>query len=57
MLADYFTKALQGNLFSTFRDIIMGYTHIDTLLLDPSFPLKECVENMTKNRNVSENRE
>jgi hypothetical protein len=57
MLADFFTKALQGNLFRTFRDIIMGYIHIDTILLDPSYPLKERVENTNKNRIVSENEE
>jgi hypothetical protein len=53
MLADYFTKALQGRLFRLFRDIIMGYVHIDTILLDPSYPLKECVENTVQNRIVS----
>jgi hypothetical protein len=57
MLADYFTKALQGSLFRMFRDIIMGYTHIDTILLDPSYPLKERVENTDKNRKVSEDEE
>jgi hypothetical protein len=54
MLADYFTKALQGSLFRTFRDIIMGYVHVDTILLDPSHPLKERVEKTIKNRIVSE---
>ena len=36
MIADYFTKPLQGKLFTTLRDIIMG--------LIP-YPTKECVEN------------
>ena len=49
MLADYFTKALQGKLFAFLREIIMGYRHIDEILLDPSFPLKERVENISKN--------
>ena len=31
MIADFFTKPLQGNLFRKFRDIILGYKHIDTL--------------------------
>ena len=31
MLADYFTKPLQGYLFKKFRDVIMGYKHISTL--------------------------
>ena len=40
MLADYFTKPLQGNLFRRFRDVIMGHKHINDLLLDPGFLLK-----------------
>ena len=44
MLADYFTKPLQGNVFRRFRDVIMGYKYISDLLLDPSFLLKERVE-------------
>jgi len=32
MLADY-----QGNVFGCFRDVIMGYIHINDLLLAPSF--------------------
>ena len=31
MLADYFTKPLQGKLFHMFREVIMGWKHIDTL--------------------------
>jgi hypothetical protein len=31
MLADFFTKPLQGNLFRKFREVIMGHKHIDTL--------------------------
>jgi hypothetical protein len=31
MLADFFTKPLQGSLFRKFWDVIMGYAHIDTL--------------------------
>jgi hypothetical protein len=34
MLADFFTKPLQGSLFRKFRDVIMGLKHIDTLLED-----------------------
>jgi hypothetical protein len=29
MIADFFTKPLQGALFRKFRDIILGYKHID----------------------------
>ena len=31
MLADFFTKPLQGNLFRRFRDVVLGYKHVDTL--------------------------
>ena len=31
MLADFYTKPLQGNLFRKFRDVIMGLKHISTL--------------------------
>ena len=31
MLADYFTKPLQGKLFTTMRNVIMGYEPITTL--------------------------
>lgn len=31
MLADFFTKPLQGALFTKFRDVIMGYKPISTL--------------------------
>lgn len=49
MLADFFTKPLQGQLFKRFREVIMGYRHINDLLLDPNFMLKERVE---KNSNI-----
>ena len=31
MLADFFTKPLQGSLFRKFRDVILGYKHISEL--------------------------
>jgi hypothetical protein len=31
MLADFFTKPLQGTLFRKFRDVILGYKHVSTL--------------------------
>ena len=34
MIADFFTKPLQGNLFRNFRDVILGYVHIQTLFHD-----------------------
>ena len=36
MLGDFFTKPLQGTLFRKFRDVILGYNHVDTLLTAPS---------------------
>ena len=33
MLADYFTKPLQGELFRRYRRVIMGWDHIDVLKL------------------------
>ena len=43
MLADFFTKPLQGNLFRRFRDVVLGYSHIDTLRRDPAVPVEERV--------------
>ena len=40
MIADYFTKPLQGALFNKFRAVIMGWQHSDTM--SPSRN-KECV--------------
>ena len=48
MLGDYFTKPLQGSLFRRFRDVIMGKVHINDLLLDPNFKIKERVEKVSK---------
>jgi hypothetical protein len=43
MLADFFTKPLQGNLFRRFSDVILGYSHVDTLKRDPTVPPEERV--------------
>ena len=45
MLADFFTKALQGASFIKFREVIMGWKHIDTLQMGPP-STKERVGNM-----------
>ena len=42
MLADFFTKPLQGLLFQKFRDVIMGYKLISSLKWT-SFEIKERV--------------
>ena len=36
MIADFFTKPLQGNLFRKFRDVVLGYKHISSLDVDDS---------------------
>jgi Reverse transcriptase (RNA-dependent DNA polymerase) len=46
MLGDFFTKPLQGNLFRIFRDVILGYHHVDTLVLDDTSKAEERVGNM-----------
>ena len=50
MIADYFTKPLQGRLFTMFRDLIMGYKHVDDILQEIAQSAKERVE---KNVNVA----
>ena len=45
MLADFFTKPLQGALFRKFRDVILGYKHVDSLaLINPVPSFEERVE-------------
>ena len=44
MVADYFTKPLQGLLFGMLRDVIMGVTHPSSLLTAEPPPAKERVE-------------
>ena len=36
MIADFFTKPLQGNLFKRFRDIVLGYKHISSIHEEPA---------------------
>jgi hypothetical protein len=46
MLADFFTKPLQGSLFKKIREVIMGRKHTDTLKkIPPLSPPQERVEN------------
>jgi hypothetical protein len=50
MLADFFSKPLQGSLFNKFRRVIMGYEHISVLHLPTLDSLKERVglQNVTE---------
>jgi hypothetical protein len=43
MLADFFTKPLQGSLFRKFRDVLMGYKHTSSLVMPTKQPSKERV--------------
>ena len=43
MVADFFTKPLQGNLFRKFKAVIMGYKHIDSLKESVPIPSQERV--------------
>ena len=51
MIADYFTKPLQGKLFHTLRRLIMGHDAVFDLM-EQYFPLKERIGN---NENMNEN--
>jgi hypothetical protein len=44
MLADFFTKPLQGNLFRKFREVILGHKHIDSLKRITTITSQERVE-------------
>jgi hypothetical protein len=50
MVADFFTKPLQGSLFKKFRDVIMGHKHMDTLALLAPMPLEERVGKTRQSR-------
>ena len=43
MLADYFTKPLQGQMFSIYRVALMGWRHISSLQELTSLNTKESV--------------
>ena len=45
MLANLFTKPLQGNLFRKFRAVLLGHCHVKTLTRSPLPPSEERVEN------------
>ena len=44
MLADFFTKPLQGNLFKKFRRVVMGWDPISVLQEEDSDKFKEHIE-------------
>jgi len=44
MLANFFTKPLQGNLFQKFRDVLSGHCYVNTLIKSSLSPSEERVE-------------
>jgi hypothetical protein len=57
MIADFFTKLLQGNLFKKFREVIMGHKHINSLKENKPAPSQERVEEDKENmRNGTDRR-
>ena len=44
MVADFFTKPLQGQLFNKFRDVIMGITHFSTLTVPSSVDTRSVLD-------------
>jgi hypothetical protein len=56
MIADFFTKPLQGNLFRKLRDLVLGYKHIseanDMFQNSEKSPLQECIENNITTGNI-----
>jgi hypothetical protein len=58
MLGDFFTKPLQGALFRKFRDVILGYKHIDSMVFtDSEPPVEERVGNDSTGKHESEDPE
>ena len=51
MLADFFTKPLQGELFRRFRDVIIRHKDIDTLL-QMEFPKTTSKERVEESRST-----
>ena len=55
MLADFFTKPLQGELFRRFKAVVMGHAHVSTLkdLIVPT--AQERVGSDISSKTVSDN--
>ena len=51
MIADFFTKPLQGSMFRLFRDVIMGYRPLEDIMLE--IPMKERVGNRIVSQEAS----
>ena len=44
MLADFFTKPIQGSLFRRLKAVLMGHAHMSTLMETSSVTVQERVE-------------
>ena len=53
MIADFFTKPLQGALFTKLRDVVLGYKHIESLQNDDEHIVEERVRNEIKTENTT----
>ena len=51
MIVEYFTKPLQGKAFKIFCDVIMGYSHVDTLLTE-DLSIKERIEKVNNSKMI-----
>ncbi len=57
MLADFFSKALQGKLFQKYREELMGWKHVDSLKQNGvDFPAKERIENNVTDKYTTGNK-
>ena len=54
MLADYFTKSLQGKSFYAYREVLMRWKHISSLKQLTSPAMKERVGNLTQSHDQYE---
>ena len=57
MIADFFTKPLQGTLFRKLRDIMLGYKHIESLQNDDEHIVEERVRNEEEQSLTKEKKE
>ena len=55
MVADYFTKPLQGALFKNLRDMIMGHTHPSSLMKSSEPTPSLCKERVGISMHVEAN--
>ena len=57
MLADFFTKPLQGSLFRKLRDALLGYKNVRELHSDDSLAEPDSNQERVSSQNMSSNSE